>query len=149
VNVYRVLSEMLDEAVRWGVIASNPAAGIRPPRAPRPKLHIPDQQTCNAILERVRGRQVEGPVVMAIGTGERLGEILGATWPNIDLGRKVHRVASTLSYTGSGEFAFYGAEDLTCAAQRRPTRLRRHVPAPTPPGADRAEDGAARRVEPA
>jgi hypothetical protein len=34
-NTYRVLSEMLGEAVRWGVIASNPAAGIRPPRAPR------------------------------------------------------------------------------------------------------------------
>ena len=89
-----------------GVIASNPAARIRPPRAPRPKLHIPDRETCNAILERIRGRQVEGPVVMAIGKGERLGEILGATWPNIDLERKVHRVASTLSYTGSGEFAF-------------------------------------------
>jgi site-specific recombinase XerC len=60
VNVYRVLSEMLAEAVRWGMIASNPAAAIRPPRAPRPKLHIPDQPTCAAILERVHGRQVEG-----------------------------------------------------------------------------------------
>ena len=80
VNVYRVLSEMLGEAVRWGVIASNPAAAIRPPRAPRPKLHVPDQETCAAILERARGRQVEGPVVLAIGTGMRLGEILGLRW---------------------------------------------------------------------
>jgi integrase len=105
VNVFRVLSEMFGEAVRWGVIASNPAAGIRPPRTPRPKLHIPDQQTCGAILERVRGRQVEGPVVLAIGTGMRLGEILGAQWRNVDLDRKVLRVASTLSYTG-GDFTF-------------------------------------------
>jgi integrase len=105
VNVYRVLSEMFGEAVRWGVIASNPAAGIRPPRAPRPRLHIPDQQTCGAILERVRGRQVEGAVVLAIGTGMRLGEILGAQWRNVDLERKVLRVASTLSYV-DGEFTF-------------------------------------------
>jgi Phage integrase, N-terminal SAM-like domain len=69
VNTFRVLSEMLGESVRWGVTATNPAAGIRPPRAPRPRLHIPDQDTCAAILERVRGRQVEGPVVLAIGTG--------------------------------------------------------------------------------
>lgn len=105
VNVYRVLSEMFGEAVRWGVIATNPAAGVRPPRAPRPKLHIPDQQTCGAILHRVRGRQVEGPVVLAIGTGMRLGEILGAQWKDVDLERKVLRVASTLSYAGS-EFTF-------------------------------------------
>ena len=105
VNVYRVLSEMFGEAVRWGVIASNPAAGIRPPRAPRPKLHIPDQRTCVAILERVRGRQVEGPIVLAVGTGMRLGEILGAQWKDVDLERKVLRVASTLSYIG-GEFTF-------------------------------------------
>jgi integrase len=102
VNVYRVLSEMLAEAVRWGVIATNPAGAIRPPRAPRPKLYIPDQPTCTAILERVHGRQVEGPVVLAIGTGMRLGEILGLQWPNVDLERKVLRVASTLSYAEGG-----------------------------------------------
>ena len=86
-------------------IAPRGLAGIRPPRAPRPKLHIPDQQTCNAILQRVHGRQVEGPVVLAIGSGMRLGEILGAQWKDVDLERKVLRVASTLSYAG-GEFAF-------------------------------------------
>jgi integrase len=103
VNVYRVLSEMLGEAVRWGVIASNPASAIRPPRAPRSKLHVPDQETCAAILERVRDRQVEGPVVLSIGTGMRLGEILGLQWRNVDLDRKVLRVGSTMSVTG-GEF---------------------------------------------
>jgi integrase len=105
VNVYRVISEMLGEAVRWGVIATNSATGIRPPRAPRPKVHVPDKSTCTAILERVRGRQVEGPVVVAIGTGMRLGEILGLRWSEVDLDRKVLRVASTLTYT-DGAFAF-------------------------------------------
>jgi hypothetical protein len=102
VKVYRVLSEMLGEASRWGVTATNPAAAVRPPRAPRPKLHVPDQQTCNAILQRVHDRQVEGPVVLAIGTGMRLGEILGLQWEHVDLDRKVLRVATTLSY-GGGE----------------------------------------------
>jgi integrase len=56
-------------------------------------------------LERVHGRQVEGPVVLAVGTGMRLGEILGAQWRNVDLDRKVLLVASTLSYAG-GELMF-------------------------------------------
>jgi integrase len=105
VNTYRVLSEMLGEAARWGMIATNPAAAIRPPRAPRPDLHVPDAATCTAILERSRGRQVEGPVVLALGTGMRLGEILAARWKDVDLERKVLRVTATLSYVG-GEFTF-------------------------------------------
>jgi hypothetical protein len=77
VNVHRVLSEMFAEALRWGVIATNPAAGICPLGVPRPKLHVPHQQTCGEILRRVHGRQVGESVVLAIGTGMRLGEILG------------------------------------------------------------------------
>jgi integrase len=96
---------MLAEAVRWGVIVSNPAAAIRPPRAPRPDLHVPDQDTCAALRERARGRQVEGPVVLALGTGMRLGEILGLRWRDVDLERKVLRVTATLSYI-DGEYTF-------------------------------------------
>jgi hypothetical protein len=77
VNVHRVLSEMFAEALRWGVIATNPAAGICPLGVPRPKLHVPHQQTCGEILRRVHGRQVGESVVLAIGIGMRLGEILG------------------------------------------------------------------------
>jgi integrase len=105
VNVYRVLSEMLGEAVRWGVLATNPAAGVRPPRAPRPKPNVPDLAACAAIRERVRGRQIEGPVVVGQGTGMRLGELLGLQNRNVDLDRKVLRVATTLSYIG-GEYTF-------------------------------------------
>jgi hypothetical protein len=59
VNVYRVLSEMLGEAVRWGVVSVNAASAIRPRRAPRVSLNIPDAPTCEAILAKVRGRAAE------------------------------------------------------------------------------------------
>jgi integrase len=88
VNTYRVLSEMLGEGVRWGVMATNPALAIRPPRAPRADLHIPDATTCTAILERARGRSVEGALTLALGTGMRLGEILAVRWRDVDLERK-------------------------------------------------------------
>jgi integrase len=91
-NTYRVRSEMLGEAVRWGVIATNAAAAIRPPRAPRPKLNIPDADTCAEILVRVRGQQIQGPVTVALGTGMRLGEILALAWDDVDLDSKVLRV---------------------------------------------------------
>lgn len=120
VNTYRVLSEMLAEAVRWGAIATNPAAAIRPPRAPRPALHVPDAETCTAILGRVRGRGVEGPVVLALGTGMRLGEILAVRWKDVDLDRKVLRVTATLSYV-AGEFSF---------PQPKTSRARRSVDLP-------------------
>jgi integrase len=120
INMYRVLSEMLGEAVRWGVIGTNPAAAIRPPRAPRPALHVPDARTCATILERARGRQIEGPVILAIGTGMRLGEILAVRWKDVDLERKVLRVTATLSYVG-GEFTF---------PQPKTSRARRSIDLP-------------------
>jgi integrase len=120
VNVYRVLSEALGEAVRWGVIATNPALAIRPPRAPRPTLHVPDAQTCAALVERARGRSVEGPVIMALGTGMRLGEILAVRWKDVDLDRRVLLVTATLSY-GAGEFSF---------PQPKTSRARRSVDLP-------------------
>ena len=66
---------------------------------------MPDAATCTALLERSRDRQVEGPVILALGTGMRLGEILAVRWKGIDLERKVLRVTATLSYMG-GEFTF-------------------------------------------
>jgi integrase len=96
---------MLGEAVRWGVIATNPAAAVRPPRAPRPALHVPNQATCAAILARAGDRSIAGPVTLALGTGMRLGEILAVRWKDVDLDRKVLRVTATLSYV-AGEFTF-------------------------------------------
>lgn len=76
-----------------------------PAAAPRPDLNVPDGTTCTALLERSRDRQIEGPVVLALGTGMRLGEILALRWKDVDLERKVLRVTATLSYLG-GEFTF-------------------------------------------
>ncbi len=105
VNAYRVLSQMLGEAARWRLIATNPALAIRPPRAPRRDLHVPDAETCAALLGRSRGRLVEGPVVLGVGTGMRLGKLLALRWKDVDLEQKVIRVTATLSKAG-GEFTF-------------------------------------------
>ncbi len=105
VNAYRVLSEMLAEGVRWGVIATNPAAAIRPPRAPRPKLHVPDQRHAPRSWNAFAAVRSRDRSCSRIGTGMRLGKIVGLQWPNVDLDRKVLRVASTPSVAG-GEFTF-------------------------------------------
>jgi integrase len=75
VDVYRVLSEMLGEAVRWGVIATNPVFAIRPPRAPRLTLDVPTRTRAPRSWT-VREGSIDGPVTLALGTGMRLGEIL-------------------------------------------------------------------------
>jgi integrase len=107
---------MLSEAVRWGSIPTNPAAAVRPPRVPPAKLHVPDADVCDAIRERSAGRAVEGPIIMALGSGERLGEILGARWDDVDLEGGVVRVTSTLSYPSAGTYVF--APPKTSRARR-------------------------------
>jgi integrase len=95
-HVYRVLSEMLSEAVAWGVIASNPAQSCRPPRPGRPKLTIPTAEETRRIREAVRGSVAEGPTVLTIGAGMRLGEVLAVRWTDVDLDGGRIRVSATM-----------------------------------------------------
>ncbi len=77
VHVHRVLSEALRQAVRWGLLATNPADGSSPPRPQRPQTTVVDVAMANRILRASEGTQLELAVGLALGTGMRRGEILG------------------------------------------------------------------------
>ena len=51
VLVYRVLSSSLAQALRWQLIAVNPAKAIGPPRPERPMLNVPDRDQVRRILD--------------------------------------------------------------------------------------------------
>jgi integrase len=54
------------------------------------------------VLERVSGTTLETPTVLALGTGMRLGEVLGLRWQDVDLGAKAARITQTLQETDHG-----------------------------------------------
>jgi integrase len=101
-HTYRVLSELLTEAERWGM-ATNVAKSVLPPRPKRPELRIPTADETRTILGAMAGSCAEGPTVLATGCGLRLGESLALRRTEVDLERARLRVIATMYRGGRTE----------------------------------------------
>lgn len=95
-HIHRVLSEALGQAVRWQLLAVNPAIAVQPPRPTRPKLQIPEPELVESIVARAHGTNLYVPIVLAAATGMRRSEILGLRWKAVDLDKGLVRVVDTL-----------------------------------------------------
>ena len=105
-HIHRVFSEALGQAVRWQLIAVNPALAVQPPRSKRPALKIPDAETVERIVSAAEGTSMYLPVLLASATGMRRGEVLGLRWSEVDLVKGLVRVVTTYQRSTRGlEFA--------------------------------------------
>jgi integrase len=103
-QIHRVVSLMLDLAVRDGRLGRNPAAGLRMPRARRaePVFLTPDQ-----LARLVRAAGEHGTVIQLLAlTGLRFGELAALRVGRVDLSRRrlviaesVSEIAGTLAWS--------------------------------------------------
>lgn len=104
-QAYRVLSEALRHAVRWQLLAQNPAAGASPPRPERRELAVLEASQVRALLEEARGTPWYVPLLLAAACGLRRGEALGLRWRDVELEERKIRVTATLQRV-DGELRF-------------------------------------------
>lgn len=95
-HLHRVLHGALAQAVRWQLLANNPAAAVQPPRIQRPKINVPAPEVVERIVATAEGTSLYMPVLLAVATGMRRGEILALRWSAVDLDEGLVRVVSTL-----------------------------------------------------
>lgn len=86
-GVLLTLRMALRQAVDDGLISRNVADAVRPPRSTRAAIHVTSADEARAILAAFEGHRLGPLVTVAIGTGLRLGELLGLRWADIDHGR--------------------------------------------------------------
>ena len=101
-NLHLVLTQALSQAVRWGYLSSNPAAGAQPPRPRRGELVSLDEAATRRLLSATSGTRLECTVAIAIATGMRRGEILGLRWSDIDPGDTIAHVRRSIQPTKTG-----------------------------------------------
>jgi integrase len=101
-NLHLVLTRALGQAVRWGILASNPAKGAQPPRPVRPEPVVVDPALASRIVEALSGSAVELAGMLAISTGMRRGEILALRWADLGPELTLAQVRRTLHTTGRG-----------------------------------------------
>lgn len=93
-----VLKAALDDAVDLGVIASNPAAGLRRPSLPRARAATWTEAEQRRVLAHVAGDRFWRPFfAVALATGVRPGELRALQWRDLDLADGVIRVRRTIT----------------------------------------------------
>lgn len=110
-----VLSQAIDQGIRWGVVNRNVVALTRGPRAHRKegRTLIPEQ--ARTLLAALTGHRNEALYVLMVATGMRRGEVLGLRWSDVDLDTKVVLVQRQLKREG-GRLAT--AETKTAKSRR-------------------------------
>lgn len=86
-RIHVILRRALNQAVRWGWIADNPAAKATPPRVPVSEIAPPAPREVARLFDLAQERDPDFAVflVLAAATGARRSELVALRWGDIDL----------------------------------------------------------------
>jgi len=97
--VHRVLHRAFGHAVTWGLIATNPASAVEPPRVKRDEIEILTEAQVKEVLQKLRGTALHLIALLGLSTGMRRGELLALRWKNVDLDAGRIHVEQSLEQT--------------------------------------------------
>lgn len=95
-NHVALLRKALNDAVRWGLVPRNVAAGVKPPRLREAKSRPWVQAEAQQFLAYIQSDRLEALFALALGLGLRQSELLGLTHAAVDLNRRRLQVRAQL-----------------------------------------------------
>ena len=102
-HIHRVTHRVLQDAVRWGLVARNVCDAVKPPRAPRREMSALTPEEARKLLASAAGDPLEALYALALTTGMRQGEILSLKWSDFDADTGRLTVQRTVLYiSGQG-----------------------------------------------
>ncbi len=117
--VRAVLRSALAEAERQELVSRNVARLVRLQTPPRKEVRPLTPEQTQTLLQEIAGDRLEALFQLAIATGMRQGELLGLTWPDVDLEAGTLTVRRSLKrYDGA-----YHLDDIKTDRSRRTLAL--------------------------
>lgn len=98
---HRLIHTVLDQAVKEGLIPSNPADRVMLPKAEKKEVNYFQPETVAAIRDALESEPIKWKTLthMLLITGARRGEILGLKWENVDFkGSRIY-ICNNILYT--------------------------------------------------
>lgn len=117
-HYHRLLSVMLNTAVIWQLIPSNPCARVKPPKADKKEAVYLDEiqaaELINALdSEPLRYKTI---VMLLLYSGMRRGELCGLEWSDIDFDRNLISISKSRLYLP--EFGVYNDTTKNKSSER-------------------------------
>lgn len=101
-HMHRILKQSLRQAVRWQLLARNPADAVDPPKVERRQLNTYDMAQTAVLIEGMRPTHMFTPTILAVLCGLRRGEIAALRWRNVDLTTGQLAVVESAEQTKAG-----------------------------------------------
>lgn len=95
--LHAVFSSALKQAVKWRLLAQNPASFVDLPRQQRKEMRCLDAKQAIDFLEAASGKSYEAMFALALTTGMRPGEFLALQWKDVSVRSETVIVRRTLS----------------------------------------------------
>lgn len=126
-----LLVDILNRAVESELLTKNVAVGINPiiDNCQKEEKRILSDVEIKLILESSKNCQLHEFFVIALGTGMRMGEILGLTWDCIDFENGIISVEKTLCYLPNNGKAIYEFHPPKTKAGKRKLPMTKEVKA--------------------
>lgn len=102
---FETLHAALNQAVRWELIPRNPADAVDRPRIdrkPGQAIRALSADEVADLLAAAANTRLYAPILVAVTTGLRRGELLALRWSDIDLEKATLSVNRALEETGTG-----------------------------------------------
>jgi integrase len=100
-HVHRTVHRALRQAVRWQLLARNPASDLELPTVPKSEMVTLTREQARALLGAAKARPLMyWLVLLGVATGARLGELLALRWADVDLDAGAVRVGRSRRIVG-------------------------------------------------
>jgi integrase len=101
-HIHTLIHCGLTRAVKWQVLSVNPCAAVDSPRVPKPKIRTASEEDIANLLVAIEGSYYRIPILIAIATGMRRGEVCGLKWSDLQPDARTLQVQRSLIQTAAG-----------------------------------------------
>ncbi len=100
---HRVISKILNTAVKWQIINENVARRADPPKVPYREINVLDEQETKKLMLALNQESIQHKtmIMILLLTGIRRGELFGLEWKDIDFKNQTMKIARTSQYVGN------------------------------------------------
>lgn len=100
---HRLISAMLQNAVYWQLLPSNPARRVKPPKTKKPKMEFFNDDECKVLIQSLMeltgsNLKYKAAILLDIFSGVRRGELIGLEWSDIDFKNETININKSTQY---------------------------------------------------